>query len=96
MVISCLTYKIAISGTKVVVCCFLQYHVLRIYFSILKRQYKSVGGRVGLSSCPWYCLPISSTLDMNWASVCAVLYCPLVFASRVQIEILDVILFLMF
>ena len=60
-------------------CCFLQYHVLHIYFSILNRQYKSVGGRMGLNSCPWYCLPISSTLDMNWASVCAVLYCPLVF-----------------
>ena len=86
-----LIYKVTISGTPLVVCCVLQCHVLRIYFSILNRQYKSVGGRVGLNSCPWCCLFISSTLDMNWASVCAVLYCPLVFECCMQNIILDII-----
>ena len=65
LVTTYLIYKVTISETTLVVGFFLQCHVLHIYFSILNRQYKSVGGRVGLNSCSWYCLLISSTLDMN-------------------------------
>ena len=57
-----------------------------------------MGGRAGPGLCPWYFLLLCSTLDIDWASVCAVLCCPVLFhvlclSSLVITQSLNVIIF---